>query len=372
MSDTELRYLEGTGALKESMHALSGREPNAEKLAFASSCLLHGRMFWEAAERASLETRPLLLYYGAAAFAKALVLACTAKRHQDLKQAHGVSCSIGDGDLIENFRMRAQRTQGLFHEFNDVVAPLNRLEYSGNEGKQQVSKPNATSEDLANFEATIDDCLARALDIESAYELSTGQKQRVTHFAFMQDLAYPGGYIIGMNFATPLITREAVREWVTTMRRDVPFLANWALRGVWSTDGRSTVEFNNIEPPVNEFDQLQENQHHFGPANLRGAERFDPLPTLPPFAGSYGNRSKVAYVEPVDGHFINEHTLTLACLLGLSSLVRYHPHVWTACVHRRPIGQRPVDDRLLPVIEAFLGRVRVDFPEYIATILLRR
>jgi len=80
MQETELRYLEGSSALKERMQAISGREPNASQVAFASSCLLHGRMFWESADHASLETSPLLRYYGAAAFAKALVIAYSAKR----------------------------------------------------------------------------------------------------------------------------------------------------------------------------------------------------------------------------------------------------------------------------------------------------
>ena len=84
MYDTDLRYLEGSHVLKDRMRALSGRTPSATQIAFASSCLLHGRMFWEAAERATMETSPLQLYYGAAAFAKALVVASTGVRAQDL------------------------------------------------------------------------------------------------------------------------------------------------------------------------------------------------------------------------------------------------------------------------------------------------
>jgi len=60
----------------------------------------------------------------------------------------------------------------------------------------------------------------------------------------------------------------------------------------------------------------------------------------------------------------------LASLLGLSSLVRYFPHIWTACVYRQPIANRPVDDKLLPVIEQFLGNVTSRFPVLVTNLLL--
>jgi hypothetical protein len=77
----------------------------------------------------------------------------------------------------------------------------------------------------------------------------------------------------------------------------------------------------------------------------------------------------VAYAEPIASKSVSEYSVTLAGLLGLSSIVRYRPHIWTACVHRRRIGNHPVDDSLLPVIEAFLEAVKGSFPQFIAKAL---
>ena len=60
----------------------------------------------------------------------------------------------------------------------------------------------------------------------------------------------------------------------------------------------------------------------------------------------------------------------LAELLALSSLVRYHPHTWTVCVHRRPLAGHAIDDSLLPLIAEFMDDVESRFPAFIAEALL--
>ena len=110
---TELRYLESESALKERMRALTGRQPSATQAAYAASCVMHGRLYWESAEVAPMETRPLLLYYGAASFAKALIMAKTACQIGDIAGGHGMSCAPGTGDVVGSYSARANG-RGLF------------------------------------------------------------------------------------------------------------------------------------------------------------------------------------------------------------------------------------------------------------------
>jgi len=63
MSEIDLRYLDGSAAIADQMRTRTGTVPDADQIAFAQSCMLHGRLFWDSAIHAPLETKPLLLYY---------------------------------------------------------------------------------------------------------------------------------------------------------------------------------------------------------------------------------------------------------------------------------------------------------------------
>jgi YaaC-like Protein len=371
MQETELRYLEGSAALKERMQAISGREPNASQVAFASSCLLHGRMFWESADRASLETSPLLLYYGAAAFAKALVIAYTAKQPQDLKQAHGLSCSAPNGDRIGDFRTRAS-AEGLFQEFNDVAASLNRIAYLDDGGEQVHALPAAASDQLVDFDVSLDDCLSRTVGIEKTYKLCTGKEQNFLYLYPMQGHGQLGEtFSIQVGVAGPVHTAEGLAAALASVRGRAPFLGRWRIREASTSYGMSTLTFINLEKPADELGELTAaNNYGFILQAGAGSEPFDPFDGMPPLTGGWTSSVvSVAYAEPIASKSVSEYSVTLAGLLGLSSIVRYRPHIWTACVHRRRIGNHPVDDSLLPVIEAFLEAVKGSFPQFIAKAL---
>ncbi len=373
MHETELRHLEGSAALKERMSAISGRKPNASQVAFASSCLLHGRMFWESADRATLETSPLLRYYGAAAFAKALVIAYTACQPQDLKQAHGLSCSAPNGELISDFRMKASST-GLFQEFNDVVAPLNRTTYIDNDGEQIRTIPAAGSNALGNFDVSLDDCFARTVGIEKAYRLCTGRGQKMLNLYPMQGYGRVGEtFSIQVEAPGPVNTAEGLASALAALRARAPFLAKWRPLEANATYGKNNITFINLAPPATEIQEMT----HAGrqgfvlqAVGLGQANPFDPFDGMPPLTGGWNDLPGVAYLDPISGVDVSEYSITLAALLGLSSLVRYRPHTWTACVHRRPIGGRAVDDAILPVIEEFLDIVKSSFPQFVAKTLL--
>lgn len=373
MSQAELRYLEGEAALKDRIFELSGRAPNSAQTSFVSSCLLHGRMFWESAATAPLETRPLLLYYGSAAFAKALVLATTGRRLQDLSQSHGLSCKVGDGELIAGFTMQA-KGEGLFQEFNDAVAVRNRLVYLDEHGQRAIHvTPTAMASRLTSFEVSLLDCFSRVPGIGTPFKLCTGQEQHLTPIWFGDSHMGQSRKSIQVSSSRRLDGRDSLIEIVAEIRAQAPFLVRWQLGEATFHYGTTTLTFIDLEAPADELLHMADGNGHFVLGAAAQGARFDALASLPPLTGGYGGGLQhVGYVQPFGDLDVSEFSLIFAALLGLSSLVRYHPHTWTACVHRRRLAGRPVDDALLPVIEAFLEVVGQRVPSLVAEILLGR
>lgn len=365
MSDVDLRYLEGRAAIGECIHTHAGGRPNDRQKAFAASCLLHGRLFWQSAASATLETKPLLLYYGAAAYAKALVLAFTGCKPEDLRQAHGLRCSAKNGEKVADFCMQAEGT-GLFQQFNDVVALQNRIRFFEGTSTRLRIVPTSTSDKLTNLHVSLSDCLARIPDLQGAYEQCTKTAAKVHHLQFDSDSYSEGGFGIRVDVPGRFDSVDSLQSVVTTVRGRVPFLSHWRLRNAVNAWDNSVLEFENVSPDANEFNLLANEGGRYY-VNVRGVV-FDAFDHLAPLAGGFGSGS--AYIESIEGEQVSEFSLMLAALLGLSSLVRYFPHIWTACVYRQPIAGRGVDDELLPVIEQFLGNVTGRFPTLVTHLLL--
>ncbi|HET6431695.1 YaaC family protein [Dyella sp.] len=365
MTAVDLRYLEGRAAIGERIRRHSGGHANDSQKSFAASCLLHGRLFWESASSATLETKPLLLYYGAAAYAKALVIAFTGCRPEDLRQSHGLRCSAKHSEKIAEFCIQAEGF-GLFQQFNDVVASQNHVQFF--EGTSARSKviPTTASVKLGNLELTLSDCFSRIPDLKSVYELCTGKPSKAQHLQFDSDTYSQGGF--GVRIYVPQLYdgAESLQGVITSVRNRVPFLSQWRLKAADKAWDNSVLQFENIVPDTHEFAPLTDSASHYR-CDTPGVA-FDPFDHFAPLAGGWGGTQ--AYVEGIDGDQVSEFSLMLASLLGLSSLVRYFPHIWTACVYRQPISNRPVDDMLLPVIEQFLDNVTRRFPALVTHLLL--
>src|SRR5262245_3864054 len=102
---TRISLLESTTNLKPRIRALSGREPSTAVAKDVAVCLQQGRLFYRSAAEAALEIRPLLLYYGTVAFAKALALARSCKRLSQLRQAHGLKDVSSDLSRLLELRV---------------------------------------------------------------------------------------------------------------------------------------------------------------------------------------------------------------------------------------------------------------------------
>jgi hypothetical protein len=374
MSEVDLRFLEGSEAISDQMRA-HGHEPDEERVSLAQSCMLHGRLFWESGAQAPLETRPLLLYYGAAAFAKALIIVVNGNRPGELRRRHGLTCQPTDSGRIADFIVRAQR-DGLFQQFNDVAARLNRLEYYDHEHSNWVARtfPTATSDRLALFNVRLLDCFARLPNLQKVFQMCAKQEAKSLSMEFSDETySRPGKYTIRVDAQKPYDGIDSLRQIIRDVRRRGPFLGRWALSVASVERGKTVLRFENTELQVDEFGTLGGAPPLMHRTEVIGqGTQFDAFAALPPLAGGFQKSGTAAYIEPIDGQDVCEFSITLAALLGLSSLVRYHPHTWTACVHRRPLGEQAVDESLLPVIETFLAGVQTGFPQFVADAILER
>lgn len=363
--DIDLRYLEGRSAIGECIQTHTGGRPSDQQKMFAAACLLHGRLFWQSAASATLETRPLLLYYGAAAYAKALVIVLTGCQPQDIRQSHGLKCSAKNGNRIADFCIQTNGA-GLFQQFNDVVASRNRIRFFEQTIIRSRIVPATASEKLANLEVSLSDCLSRIPSLQAVYELCTGTPSKVQQLQFDSNSYGEGGFGIRVDLAEMFDSVKSLQNIVSSLRNKVPFLEHWRLEDATKAWDKSVLQFENIEPGADEFGSLTGDVNHYR-SNLPGTS-FDPFDHLAPLAGLGG--AIPAYIEGIDGQQVSEVSLVLASLFGLSSLVRYFPHIWTACVYRQSIAGNTVDDGLLPVIEQCLGDVTRRFPILVTELLL--
>lgn len=361
----ELRYLEGTAALKGRIKALTGRTPNALQVAFASSCLLHGRLFWNSAKSAPLETKPLLLYYGAAAFAKALILARGTKPG-DISQKHGLSCAEGDGRRVANFTVKANGT-GVFQQFNDVVAPLNSFRYFEDTMSRTRAYPTAFSAVLSTLKVTLDDCLARVPELAPVYQLSTEKAGKTLPLHVMDEFDGHATHSIRVDVPQLYDGESSLRDIVSEVRSRAPFLERWRLKEASKNWDNTVLVFDNYQRLDNEHYILASTAGAYT-TQQRNYQTFDALDSLPPLTG--GSSGITSYAQPIEGQYVSEHSIVMVALFGLSALVRYHPHTWTACVYRRQLSNYPIDDTLLPVVEEFLAVVEGKFPRLIAELML--
>lgn len=371
----ELRHLEGVSALSARLASRHSVPPDPKDIAFISSCLLHGRLLWESGIHAPLETRPLLLYYGAAAFAKALIAA----EHPGTRTTgHGLTFTNDPLDLASSAITR--RRSGLFLSFNDCVAPLNKVYYDRDLVLATLSIPTDASVKLSDDPMRLDDLLKRSPSVAKHFKLCTGQDSLTLQLDFNQayrsrsDTYSWRAYLDDQPFRT-VGDLEFANIRVTTL---APFLTDWRLcEAHGAPDQGLTLEYENLEPvsgtrlPVEPswFDSSQGHSVYRLPTRERVAfKRFSARSKLGIVSASATSCDAIA---PLNGANLCRQSWTLATLFSLSCLVRYAPDLWTAIVHRRPLPGHPTaDDALLPVIELFMEDEAETIPRFVVDRLL--
>src|SRR5689334_6741292 len=145
-------FLESIENLKSVAYAHSGRELNTARAREIISCLQQGRFFYQTAELAPLEIKPLLLFYGMVGLSKGLILFRSGCGIETLSPSHGLrdDKSIRKGRLEDLTILIGSK--GTFAEFNDCVAVLSRAGLSDPFiGEISIMKPAARSEEISDM-----------------------------------------------------------------------------------------------------------------------------------------------------------------------------------------------------------------------------
>lgn len=363
-------FLESTTNLRGVLKKSIGRQPSVKIAKGATVCLQHGRLYFDAAIKAPMEIKPLLIFYGMANFAKSLVVARNFKTLESLHQKHGVKDKSKANARIEELAVEILE-QGTFQEFNDTVCMLDCIFFTDKENMTEcVSLPTSKSDMLQHKILTLKDILARINGLESLYSATFGEGAKTVDFqlGFMDEKNnYITLRIDDKEIFTDVKTRKSITEkW----RTKYSFLKNWYLILAERAWDNSILVFANVdkESIVKLSDKILEKDngnYYVAGGNLSGEdcnfvnfwEILDP--------SARGLMGSEFLIEPFDNTHISELSLYYLGMFLLSSLVRYRPQIWGHSISRLVTSDSPSDDKALALIESFMGKALTTFPDAI-------
>lgn len=367
----EIQYLESTENLKKNINASQGWTPNAGQADAIAACLRQGRLFYEAAARAPLEIRPLELYYGTSAYAKALVLATNRRqRLNTLQQSHGVKDRSAHDARLGQLTVAIEQ-RGTFQEFNECVRILNRVEPISLDGtRPQFTYECADSANLNGLTLSLKDIFSRLPGLDALYRATFDERENID---FVQ--------VAGPEEAAGWTVRVASKPWggslercvelIADSRNRMPFLRRWTFSDAGSIGGPS-LTFRNAEPLEDELEPNAIQTHPWGfTANPPPFARYfrNIETTIGPLIGTPGLASGGYYMQPIEGHCLAFQSLQFLALHLLSSLVRYRPATWMHALSRSANNGRAADDAMLALIESFMDKVQTSMPMFVAEII---
>ncbi len=169
----DIKFLESATNVRGVIRRSTGRAVSASIAREISVCIQQGRLFFEAAENSPLQIKPLQIYYGIVAFAKAVVVAQRRVSLSALTHGHGLKDVTRSDASIEELALEFQVVGG-FQEFNDAIAPLGRIWHFAQYMPKWIEKPFDLSADLVGKRVTITDILSRLPSLSKRFEQTFG------------------------------------------------------------------------------------------------------------------------------------------------------------------------------------------------------
>ena len=224
-----IRFLESSGNLKPLIRARTGRTPSTTLVREIGACLQQGRLFYERASETPLELKPLLLYYGLVAFAKAMVVGTKLRQLSTLRHAHGLTDVSAQGCRLLDLRVKID-SAGTFQEFNDVVAPLSKFCYWGADSRPtSVVLPSASAKDLENRCWGLKDILSRIPGLQDLYRATFNEEPNTAALGVDFQARNDDYCEIRIDDRRIFSSRQELRGFVDDWRDRYPFLKDWHL-----------------------------------------------------------------------------------------------------------------------------------------------
>jgi hypothetical protein len=334
-------------------------------------CIQQGRLFFEAAEVAPIQIKPLQIYYGIVAFAKAVVVAKRGESLSTLTRGHGLKDVTPAGSGIEELTLQFENG-GTFQEFNDAIAPLGRIWYFENSMPRWFGKPFDLSGDLSRKRISIKDVLSRVPGLSVKYKQTFGSSAASTLVMLHSDSMYTGRHTLRIDDPDPYADGSGLIATIRKWRTAYPFLDQWRFVEATHAWGAGILVFDNAAKDGDDLaDLIEGNNSGFTTkhALMKGSTAFGPIPDiLPPLSGGYIS-SHVYSMQPFEGVTLPEYSLQFLGSFVLSSLVRYRPQIWQNAISRSVTAAEPADDRSLSLIEAFLDDVLHSFPMMVVRVI---
>ena len=374
MDLSQIRFLESVENIKALASRRTGRELSTARAREITACLQQGRLFFEAAPKSPLETRPLVQFYGLLGFARALILARRSVAMSTLAKGHGIKdISTPDARIVE---LKAKiESRGTFVEFNDEVGAINRACYFGQDLQpKSVLVPTASSNALIATEVSLKDVLARIPGLGKMYRNTFNEAPHTEYFDALNYRSDEDYFSLRIVDAQVLDSRDALGQILNRWRARFPCLAKWRVIEATRAWGETYVTITNL--PNNVEDEL-------GELNLRSngsggySARIIPTADVPRqplaeildgIAGGYSD-SGIHGVSQIGDHYLSEFSLIYIGLFLLSSLVRYRPDIWSHAVSRSSLQDRPMDDQALALIEQFLEISQPRIPAIVVSLI---
>lgn len=368
---TPIKLLESTANLKAALKSVVGRAPPTSVAREIGVCLQQGRLFYESAEQAGLEIKPLLLFYGTMAFARALVVGRTLHALGTLPQSHGISDASPATARLTDLAVRIHSV-GTFQRFNDVVANLNRLKYvDGGSMTQTFVLPTARAGEMVDRQFTVKDILSRIPGLEGLYRRTFHEPANVETISSLNPRFNDSRYWeLRIDDHELFHDRAGLKGLVRKWRDRFPVLERWRVVEAIHAWDNSVIMFGNVAVPPAELDEecLSQRGSTFAaaddPPQNPGITRL-PFQELINSAGG-GLAEGRHFISPLKQIYISKYSLHYLGMFMLSSLVRYRPQTWIHAISRSVTADKASDDQALTLLEEFMRIHTTEIPAMIA------
>jgi YaaC-like protein len=368
---TRITFLESAENLKSPLKALTGRTPSTSIAREVGVCVQQGRLFFESAGRSALEIRPLLLFYGTLAFAKALVVGRTLQSIATLPQAHGVKDVSSPSARVMELTVKIG-SSGTFQRFNDVAAQLNRFEYFDRESMtQSFMLPAAFSQQIESAQFTLKEILSRIPGLEGIYRRTFHEPANTEAVSMVNPSRHDDTYWeLRIDDRELFSDRTSLKELVRKWRDRFPVLERMRVVEAVRAWDNAIVLFGNVAVPPGELDDewLSQQETRFfatdNPAQNVEVPRLPIESLIGPDGGAFAGARSL--ISPHQGIYASKYALHYLGMFMLSSLVRYRPQTWVHAISRTATAEKPTDDQALTLLEEFMKTHAAEVPNLIA------